>query len=298
MFSCNVLLLSLLLVGQAEVPDSGTGPAGARDESPHFNAGRCGDCHGRDLPEEAAAYGGLKNYYNGLCLQCHSKRNLVCRFHSDRIPREGGKGAETFFPLKAGRIYCLTCHDGRIQCVDASDPKARSNPLFLRGNPGGGPARFCFACHRAEQFRPFKVHRKIESMDQPVDGACFYCHKTTSLLEKKAGPPALRADLVSTCTVCHRVKDHPEDMKHLVAMKNLAPIPDGRFEEREKKAFIRFEEGGTTIVLPLGLDGMVQCTTCHDPHAPPGGRPLMLRAAKRDALCRACHGEGFKKDSK
>jgi predicted CXXCH cytochrome family protein len=93
------------------------------------------------------------------------------------------------------------------------------------------------------------------------------------------------------------VKDHPEGVKHLVALKNIAPLPEGRLEEKGKQVFIRFEDGGIQVVLPLGMDAMVQCTTCHDPHASPGGRPLMLRTADRDALCRGCHGEGFRKES-
>lgn len=121
-------------------------------ESPHFNPDRCGDCHGKDLPQEAARHGGFKNLYNALCTECHASPAPACRFHA-ALPLAPAEGTNRFLlPRNRGRIVCLTCHDPRIQCLGTEKGEGGENPLFLRGNPAGAPSRFCFACHEVQDY--------------------------------------------------------------------------------------------------------------------------------------------------
>jgi predicted CXXCH cytochrome family protein len=179
---------------------------------PHFDAGRCGDCHGKAGPEQAEAAGGLKNLYNRLCLECHETLSVTCRFHAAIVP----DGEAIGLPLKDGRFYCLTCHDARIQCVKKEDPAAKANPLFLRGNPAGGVKRFCFACHEPKRYRIFKVHAGMHL--EAEAGRCLYCHGKPE--GKRRG-----------CRACHAVGDHPGGADHRVSMGDLEtvlPLGEGR----------------------------------------------------------------------
>ena len=267
---------------------SGDGGSAHREDRPHYNASRCGDCHGRDLPSEAAAYGGLKNFYNSLCLQCHHRVPKVCGFHRDRGPREGGTVDLDLFPLNKGKIDCLTCHDARIQCVAADDPSVKTNPRFLRGHPSGGVARFCFACHRPERFLRFKVHDHVRGKAPEKGEACYYCHVQNGD-DRSTGGGMAPPDSVASCRVCHPVGPHPGKVQHLVSLEALPEFSKDRLNGPEGKRGVRYGSLDASALLPLGEGQTIRCDTCHDPHFEETEGRFGLRTGDREMLCRCCH---------
>lgn len=87
---------------------------------------------------------------------------------------------------------------------------------------------------------------------------CGVCHIGDAPQPQQA---ALSAPLPGLCVDCHR--ERMGKREHVVGVPPSAPV---------------------TADLPL-LNGLISCTTCHDPH---GTGPGMLRLPT-DALCRACH---------
>lgn len=93
-------------------------------------------------------------------------------------------------------------------------------------------------------------------------GLCTACHLALEG-RAEAGKALGPADPISACTACHTQvpgQDHP------VAVSVRLPAPPG---------------------LPLGPNGKLVCTTCHDPHNETQF-PRMLRM-EVNALCAACH---------
>lgn len=228
-------------------------------KSPHYNGDRCGDCHGRDLPDTVARHGSRKALFIALCRECHFKPATACRFHDGFAPSdEDKKRIDPLLPMMDGKFHCLTCHDARIQCVSDKAPAAEDNPLFLRGNPKGPVSRFCFACHRAERFRYFNVH-------EHADEACLYCHDKMTQA-KGEGKRNLQGKDVKVCRSCHAPAPHPGGKDHTTLQRE-----------------------GTKI----------KCHTCHDPHEKRMNGKYLLRSKDRETLCRNCHEETpEEKDSK
>ncbi|MBU0755598.1 MAG: hypothetical protein KJ645_10700 [Planctomycetes bacterium] len=278
-------VFSPLFPGASFSPDP-EGPDGGSLESPHFNESRCGDCHGRDLPEIAEAWGSLDNYYNALCKGCHEEPSLPCRFHEGNMPGEASAWDEANdFPLIQGAMSCLTCHDAGLQCVITQNRNSGSNPFFLRGDPSGPTARFCFACHRAEEFSLFKVHENDQNGEQ-----CLFCHLKIPGTGRGENQFALRAGSRKTCLVCHEYRAHPQGIDHL---RPWEPMPEralGRLIPRvNNKEALQMQQGSTLWILPLDTGRTISCTTCHDPHRKAEKTPFLLRMPSRAWLCRCCH---------
>ncbi len=292
-------LLLLFLFVCAAFPGAFTGPGPARapaKESPHFNELGCGECHGKDLPEDVARMGGLKNLYAGLCRGCHASTPRVCTFHCDRFPSGDAEGTVApTFPLNGKKIFCLTCHDARIQCDPAGDEDAKQSRLFLRGSPKGRSERFCFACHKAEKFPLFNVHGPVQKEAEAKKQRCLFCHaQIPGDAEQQAGGASTARNPDLSCRICHRVKDHPDGRKHLVKISRLEGIIKKQPADEMDNAWARSAAADSLeaiILLPLADEGMIRCVTCHDPHSFSGSGDDLLRTEGRDELCTQCHGK-------
>ena len=88
--------------------------------------------------------------------------------------------------------------------------------------------------------------------------SCSYCH---SVATPVAGNAGLLSSLPELCVACH--PDRVGDAEHVIGVKPIAAM---------------------SIPLPL-LNGVLTCTTCHDPHS---SSATLLRTEKT-VLCRVCH---------
>ncbi len=93
-------------------------------------------------------------------------------------------------------------------------------------------------------------------------GQCTSCH-TQGITDDTAVMASIRHTLPGLCINCH--SDRVTAGEHIINVAPLAAHP---------------------ISLPL-VNGMVSCTTCHDPHGKQTAQ-LRLDAAK---LCQDCHNK-------
>ncbi len=250
----------------------------------------------------------------------------------DAAGRKGGEGAD--------RVTCLTCHDPHVWRAGGSPSVARvpSQPRSTGdrspnrwGEEGDGQSSFlrigqgresnlCINCHIDKRGVIFSKHNldvmggelrdelehispAIPHRDQGACGACHHAHNGNgprmAAWSRRAGEGASE----SLCRDCHR--------RGGVAEKRQV----GRHSH---PLLVRADEVGDGVTrLPLfdmeghrrELEGVVDCTTCHDPHqwdplAPAsvaGGDPkvdgdatnsfLRLPAAPSPMLCAECHDD-------
>ena len=110
------------------------------------------------------------------------------------------------------------------------------------------------------------VRHGVDNVHRP-DANCLECHtvdRTTLETEQAAARAKLAPDLESRCFVCH-----DEGPSHHTGIKPTMPVP---------------------ATLPLSVDGLITCATCHFVHGEPQGVGDALRINNdRGALCLTCH---------
>ena len=110
------------------------------------------------------------------------------------------------------------------------------------------------------------VRHGVDNVHRP-DANCLECHtvdRTTLETEQAAARAKLAPDLESRCFVCH-----DEGPSHHTGIKPTMPVP---------------------ATLPLSVEGLITCATCHFVHGEPQGVGDALRINNdRGALCLTCH---------
>jgi hypothetical protein len=122
-----------------------------------------------------------------------------------------------------------------------------------------------------------------------LDGkqVCLFCHRETPDIEGEPGEATFRADVAFLCWRCHA----PMAGSFLDSHYHAKPKKKTRREMR------RTEEE-RNIALPLDRDGVITCSTCHNPHqdgviarkaaAAGAGQVRRLRIPK-ERICGGCH---------
>lgn len=235
-----------------------TGLLGRTQETnPHVESwDKCRMCHTKAFADEIRA-SEQKLLYGGnvtmLCLSCH----VTMRSHHPTSVTLDAKMAETLgksglkLPLdRRGMITCHTCHDNGCQ----SGAHKMSMRYYERKKLSDA---LCWGCHEKAEFANVDPHT-----DDPV--ACKWCHES----RPAPGVSAERGIITSPtmlCLRCHDVKPHPAGVNH-VGINHRKPIVEK--------------------TLPLGPDGEINCTSCHDPHYRSAIPSARLRAK---SVCRFCH---------
>jgi predicted CXXCH cytochrome family protein len=253
--------------------------------------GACVTCHrtndpSADSPSQAFA-GGIEP--SSACLDCH---HYEVNHHPVNIaPKEGSAGAsQNVFPLFEGQIRCLTCHQAHN---DPGHNNLNSAPKLLRGGPYPDQRTICFQCHGQDDYTKIDPHKMIstDGKVREVNGrpVCLLCHTAQP---DPAGDPELvefRADVAFLCWRCHTPM--------------AGSFLRGHFHVKPKKptrVVLLSSEIKLGIELPLARDGMLTCSTCHNPHqagvitraAVQAGAdaPKRLRIAA-SSICAACHAK-------
>ena len=268
---------------------SGTTRTAEADRTAITGHATCIICHRTNDPSSNSSSqpfaGGLEP--SSACLDCH---HYEVNHHPVNVaPKQGSSAAsQTVFPLFDGRIKCLTCHQAH------SDP--RHNKLngaykLLRGGPYPDQRAMCFQCHGQDDYTKIDPHKMLspDGSVRSVNGepVCLVCH--TAQPDPKGDPELVefKADVAFLCWRCHAPMAGSFLSQHFHAKP-----------KRSTRSAIMDTENRLGIELPLARDGMLTCSTCHNPHqagvlsrtAVQAGAdaPKRLRLAAK-SICEACH---------
>jgi hypothetical protein len=251
----------------------------------------CVTCHRTNDPSpdgsSQAFAGGIEP--SSACLDCH---HYEVNHHPVNItPTEGSAGAsQDAFPLFDGQIRCLTCHQAHS---DPGHNKLNGTAKLLRGGPYPDQRAICFQCHGQDEYTKIDPHKMLSTDGKvsEVNGkpVCVFCHTAQP---DPAGDPELvefRADVAFLCWRCHT----PMAGSFLKSHFHVKP-------KKPTRVAMLNSEIQRSIELPLARDGMLTCSTCHNPHqagvitraAVQAGAdaPKRLRIAA-SSVCEACHAK-------
>jgi len=106
-----------------------------------------------------------------------------------------------------------------------------------------------------------------ENVHRP-DAACPACHtadRTVLERDRAAAADLLAADLEERCILCHG----DQGPSHHTGIRPVKPVP---------------------ATLPLSVEGLITCATCHFVHGEPTAAPDFVRIENsRGGLCLTCH---------
>ena len=298
-----------------------------------FKGGECDVCHDDSPDGETIS---LTEEGNELCLMCHEDQNkegkkgyvhmpfmkdcLSC--HSPHVTKHEKLLHE---PVQT---QCLKCHEDvkdqqkskvthpamtENKCTACHSPHASDSKAMLKGEQVSA----CVKCHKKMGAKLAKkyVHTIVKKR------GCGLCHSAhgsdfPSLLKKKGA---------AVCTSCHGTKKYSGvERTHAPAAAGkcvLCHDPHGSdhrglltgnqsdrclfCHSLNKKVVqhpVDMVPSKKTVVpknasLPLGQEGKVECTTCHEPHG--GKHHFFLRQSLVDAkvdMCYVCHPTLKKED--
>ncbi len=220
---------------------------------PHYRKGLCLTCH-----TNVDDYELREQDVNVLCDRCHASGQIRANIHPLRtvppsitIP----KG----WPLAAGALTCLTCHE---QGHEDQTP----TPYLLRGGPYSSSREVCRHCHSGADLLASTLHRDINEGKR-----CEFCHKTRPVPGKDKGDTVVfLADPDLLCMRCHEVggdenSEHHARFSGSVAAKIVVPE-----------------------FLPL-YKGRMICGTCHNPHQLESAGYRLRSGLAATNLCTGCH---------
>jgi hypothetical protein len=284
-----MILLSILLFGSSCISMERVVKKDAPIRVKPATHAACYVCHRTTAP---ASSGTAQPFADGVdpssfCLDCH-------HYETDHHPinivpgAEYAKSSMQSFPLFDGQVRCLTCHKAH---VDAGKNKLGESTRLLRGGPYADVREMCFKCHYEEHYAEINPHSMLtpDNNIKNVKGkpVCLLCHAEKP--DPMGDPEAVtfRADVAFLCWRCHATMMGTFMSKHFHAKPKQDTIETLRGTEQERM-----------IVLPLAKDGMLTCSTCHNPHQ----KGVIVRAAvstgadvrrklrmPKEAICSACH---------
>jgi hypothetical protein len=220
---------------------------------PHFRRSLCFTCHAN-----TDDYALRNEDVNALCDRCHASGKIPSNIHPLRkVPPKitVPKG----WPLAAGALTCLTCHEQGHE----DQPQLLR---MLRGGPYASPRAVCRNCHSMVDLENSRLHQEINE-----GKSCEMCHKT----RPEPGTDTIKtvtfiADPDLLCLRCHDQSAADGSVHHTGVI--------GR----------EIEAGHIPRELPI-FKGRVICATCHNPHLREA-TGFRLREFFLDSIfCTGCH---------
>lgn len=301
-----VCLLACAIAFGADTPEQAS--------NPHRDRNACSVCH---VEPGAKPSGIVMGKADALCIGCHDGKHASREIHPVGRAFESPKVTNPGWPLRDGRLGCLTCHDMKPGCTGDLDDQTNSS--FLRAQATGQAAQkpFCLNCHQASSYTKVNPHLMLEpsiSGSQVIEGKCTFCHDRVLDREtrKRSGNAALRTDVVVLCHDCHQRHRDGIAEKHVGA--HVSPEMLARAAIRESIGFGSVIESPLlddamrqkrrSSMVPVDSGGRLTCTTCHNPHQAglfPRQSEMSYRAmfmkpdghlvspVRNSAWCRYCH---------
>jgi len=265
--------------------------------NPHWTGKHCQECHVAKEPQKNKAPLKFNGDPRQICDRCHTKPCITNQSHASDIVYRGipGYTVPSQWPLRDGKLSCLTCHDALVQMKDDFAAKWVS-PNFLRGAPYKIKTDFCFVCHPKKQFQKTNPHKLLDSQGKIIPQNCLVCHNTVPdpARQRGAGSVMLKDPIASVCIGCHpaHFASHGADTGQPQVSADMRKA----LEKRER---------AQQLELPL-LHDRIMCGTCHNPHEKGvlqaaavqsgAGEKYFLRMNGGYELCVACHDEKKVKD--
>lgn len=255
--------------------------SGVEEESPHGSKLFCFKCHPGTVDREKEVKFVTGFDLDKLCLNCHAKPNIPDSPHIWGVysSEKTWKMDYLGYPLNRGKLTCQSCHDE--VCYRSLDEGNRS---FLRGGPYRNVDEFCYKCHMNTQVAFFSPHRQIGQFGRIIEESCVFCHKGVPKDTRDHENVQLSNDEITICGSCHDIVPHP-GVNHLIS---LPPAMKQRKVKYEKDHVVK---------IPLDEKGVVQCSTCHNPHSKGVvkgeagvGAGSKWRVADFKEVCAPCHG--------
>lgn len=258
--------------------------------NPHWTGQHCAECHVDGKAPELRYSGNIHD----ICIRCHERGSAAgAEVHLVNVMLPDGMKNRTpsDWPLQAGKITCLTCHDVKTQMYKNVAREKLDTP-FLRGRPAANAADFCFNCHRQELFQKLNPHKQLDRQQGLDKTACLFCHRKPpdpALVQNKS-EAALKTEGPGLCLGCHGLqqKAHPGRADHLKKLSG------------EMKQTVARQATARGIDLPL-FDDTIHCVTCHNPHekgvlqkktvVAGAGEKYYTRLASGYDLCIVCHDD-------
>ncbi|MEW6380653.1 MAG: cytochrome c3 family protein [bacterium] len=250
----------------------------AESINPHKSGIFCFQCHEKE-PRPGDKELHLKSGGNSVqvCRSCHDNKRAKADNHPVGIipSKERGVKVPEKFPLKEGKLACITCH--QMPCQGKTE-----SLFFLRGGPYQRRIDTCLVCHVREQYEKINPHDQVTEAGEIREDRCLFCHDINK--ENAAGLAfKFKAPFKFYCLGCHpiSVEKHPFGAHH--TGRQLHTIwedlkPSERIELSQQERFKMF---------PISISGQIMCTTCHNPHDVRKGPKLRINDVNKS--CRQCH---------
>ena len=220
---------------------------------PHFRRSLCFTCHAN-----TDDYALLNEDVNDLCNRCHASGKIQANIHPLRkVP--AAITVPKGWPLTAGALTCLTCHDQGHE----DQPQRR---WMLHGGPYATSREVCRNCHSTTALEASKIHQEVNQ-----GNSCEMCHKTRPQVGKDTiKTVTFIADPDLLCLRCHDQNSADGTVHHTGVL--------GR----------ELEEGHLMAHLPLYKNRVI-CATCHNPHLLYGTGNRLREGIEAADLCQGCH---------
>ncbi len=226
---------------------------GAVTVNPHGRRTLCSLCH-----VEEKNFTLITQDRDALCNRCHGTSRVVGQSHPvSAVP--DGMATPDGWPLRRGRITCLTCH-----LPGHEGDKGRTH--LLRESPYQYRNDLCSRCHDFEELRKVNPHRLIQQLQ-----GCETCHDRKPVFGKDTSETVtFKAAVNLLCLRCHDDTPHPANHRHTVEL-----------DEKEARTAASY--------FPLGAHRRMTCATCHNPHLPEEGAGLLREPVPNVPICTHCH---------
>jgi predicted CXXCH cytochrome family protein len=256
------------------------------------DAGPCSACH---IPHRAARAPVIaRGDPYGECSACHAAGRLAAAKgathfnHPDDVSRS---------QLPAGLVLAVNSNAAdpdraQLTCMTCHNPHDGTREKFLRNKPDD----LCGSCH-VDQKATLAGSHDLENRPKAVNGLgktaaqtgkCGFCHNVhlgngPTLWIATSTPPTKAAD---DCLQCHNKNglaaafpaptfSHPTGVISPATQPSAVPLP-------------LYDAAGTRVAS----GGLVQCASCHNPHADSRKSSRMLRVQGNTSdLCLRCHSE-------
>lgn len=250
--------------------------------NPHGNRMLCFTCHPGRIKEGGEIGVGAGGDDVRLCNECHLRQGVPPSPHVVDVGSSDGTWRMDYlgYPLKEGKLTCVTCHDEVSH--GKRDP---ANPDFLRGGPYEDGEKFCYRCHLEDREKKNNPHNQIDPFGRIREDTCRFCHKNKP---DAARPGPANREMAGNetvlCANCHSVRPHP-DVDHIRTLPRDMAKRKADYEAAHK------------VVIPVGEDDSITCSTCHNPHAKGVlkgeagmGAGSKWRVPDFREVCAPCHG--------
>jgi predicted CXXCH cytochrome family protein len=230
------------------------------ETNPHKDDKSCTRCHTK-RPEKGQPVDLL---YNGkldvLCTSCHWSQNFM---HPIEVTIPSRLQMPKSLPLSAEKkITCQTCHDSCTKHQVKEPGLIRQTPGYKSHND------MCFECHKRKRYTKINPHNEQQNTEK-----CLYCHDHDVRLsyETSSRKKVLRTNEFVLCLRCHTERNIPNFSTHKLHKK----ITPGRLV--------------MPSALPLDTEGMLTCSTCHNPHFWEGNKLPLRGDLPLNRFCMNCH---------